>query len=255
MSQVFHLNVVPPGGVTSSATGARVYFTDLKDGDVVAPEFKVHFGLRGMGVAPAKSDRPNSGHHHLLVDTELPDLTNPIPNDFNHLHFGSGQTETTVKLEPGEHFLQLLFGDKDHVPHNPPLFSKKIKVFVSKPKARSPSPEGAEAYFVGLRDGAIVDKNFTVHFGLSGMGVAPAGIAKPNTGHHHLLVDTEIPPPDRPIPNDFQHLHFGSGQTEATLELPPGKHTLQLLLADSEHLPHDPPVVSKRITIQVRGGN
>ncbi len=255
MSQVIRVKVVPQGGVTRSAPGAMVYFTDLKDGDVVAPEFKVHFGLRGMGVAPAKSVRPNSGHHHLLVDTELPNLTKPIPNDFNHLHFGSGQTETTIDLEPGEHSLQLLFGDKDHVPHNPPLFSEKIKVIVSKPKVRSPSPKGAQVYFVGLKDGATVDRNFTVHFGLSGMGVAPAGIVKPSTGHHHLLVDTEIPPLDRPIPNDFQHLHFGAGQTEATLNLVPGKHTLQLLLADSEHLPHDPPVMSKRITIQVRRGN
>ncbi len=252
MSPVLRVTVVPPGGPTASPKDARIYFTQLKDGDVVAPEFKVHFGLKGMGVAPAKSDRPNSGHHHLLIDTELPELDKPIPSDFNHLHFGSGQTETTVRLEPGEHTLQLLFADKDHIPHNPPLFSERIRIAVTAPKPRSPAGKNAEVYFIGLADGAVVQKTFTVYFGLSEMGVAPAGINRPNTGHHHILIDAPMPPLDRPIPNDFRHLHFGSGQTEATLTLPRGKHTLQLLLGDSDHIPHDPPVASKPITIEVK---
>ena len=252
MSPVLHVTVVPPGGPTASPKDARIYFTQLKDGDVVTPEFKVHFGLKGMGVAPAKSDRPNSGHHHLLIDTDLPEMDKPIPSDFNHLHFGSGQTEATVRLEPGEHTLQLLFADKDHIPHNPPLFSDRIRVVVAEPKPRSPSAKNSEVYFIGLKDGAVVSRTFTVHFGLSEMGVAPAGINKPNTGHHHLLVDTPLPPVDRPIPSDFRHLHFGSGQTEVTLTLTPGKHTLQLLLGDSDHVPHDPPVTSPPITIEVK---
>ena len=82
--------------------------------------------------------------------------------------------------------------------------------------------------------------------------MAPAGVATPNTGHHHLLIDTPMPPLDQPIPNDRNHLHFGLGQTETMLELPPGTHTLQLLMGDAEHVPHDPPVASRRITIQVR---
>ena len=84
-----------------------------------------------MGVAPAGSDRANSGHHHLLIDTELPPLDKPIPNDFNHLHFGTGQTEAEVTLKPGPHTLQLLLGDKDHIPHNPPVMSPRIKVVVA----------------------------------------------------------------------------------------------------------------------------
>ena len=83
------------------------------------------------------------------------------------------------------------------------------------------------------------------------MGVAPTGIVKPNTGHHHLLIDTELPPFDEDIPADKKHLHFGAGQTETVLELPPGKHTLQLMMGDAEHIPHNPPVVSKRITITI----
>jgi len=87
--------------------------------------------------------------------------------------------------------------------------------------------------------------------GLSGAGVAPAGIEKANTGHHHLLIDVDLPPLDQEIPSDKNHLHFGLGQTEARIELPPGRHTLQLLFADENHLPHSPPVYSKKITIIV----
>jgi hypothetical protein len=254
MSARIHVNVVPKGGPTPSAAGAQVYFTELKDGAVVPPKFTIHFGLKNMGVAPAGSDRANSGHHHVLVDTELPPLDKPIPNDFNHLHFGAGQTEATITLKPGEHTLQLLFADKDHIPHSPPLFSKRIKIRVSDPSLRTPSPPDAKVYLIGLHDGSVVTQHVTLHFGLVNMGVAPAGINKPNTGHHHLLIDTELPPFDQPIPNDFHHLHFGAGQTEATVNLPLGKHKLQLLLGDANHVPHNPPVFSKPIIVTVVKG-
>ena len=204
-----------------------------------------------MGVAPAGSDRENSGHHHLLVDTELPPLDQPIPNDFNHLHFGAGQTETEVTLKPGAHTLQLLMGDKDHIPHTPPVMSPLIRVRVVDPSARKPAPPDARVYFVGLEDGSVLPQKATIHFGLVNMGVAPAGIDRPNTGHHHLLIDTKLPPLDEPIPNDFNHLHFGAGQTEAIVTLSPGRHTLQLLLGDENHVPHNPPIMSKPIRVYV----
>lgn len=251
MSQRISVTVVPKGGPTPSAPGAELYFTDLKDGQNVPAKLTIHFGLKNMGVAPAGSDRPNSGHHHVLVDTDLPPLDQPIPNDFNHLHFGAGQTQATIDLKPGEHTLQLLFGDKDHIPHNPPLFSEKIKVRVAEPAQRTPSPADARVYFVGLKDGDKVPQNVTIHFGLVNMGVAPAGLANPNTGHHHLIIDSDLPPLDQPIPNDFKHLHFGSGQTEAAVTLPLGRHKLQLLLGDANHVPHDPPVMSQPITVTV----
>src|SRR4029077_1116196 len=119
------------GGPSPSPAGAEVYFIDLKDGATVPANLKIYFGLRNMGVAPAGSDRENSGHHHLLIDTDLPPLNQPIPSDFNHLHFGAGQTETEITLKPGEHTLQLLMGDKDHVPHTPPVMSQRIKVRVA----------------------------------------------------------------------------------------------------------------------------
>jgi hypothetical protein len=117
---------------------------------------------------------------------------------------------------------------------------------------RSPSPPGAELYFISPQDGAVLASPVTVRFGLKGMGVAPAGIAMESTGHHHLLIDAAMPPLDRPVPADAQHVHFGRGQTETAVTLTPGTHRLQLLLGDHLHLPHDPPVVSKVITITVR---
>jgi hypothetical protein len=119
--------------------------------------------------------------------------------------------------------------------------------------AQTPSPAGATVYFINLRDGQEVKSPFLVQFGLSGMGVAPAGVEKPNTGHHHLLIDTTLTPEQMaaPIPADDQHRHFGGGQTEAMIALPKGKHTLQLVLGDWSHVPHTPPVMSNVITISV----
>lgn len=116
---------------------------------------------------------------------------------------------------------------------------------------RTPAPGNAELYFISPADGATVSNPVTVRFGLRNMGVAPAGIKYDNSGHHHLLVDTELPAMEFPIVNDANHLHFGGGQTEATVELPPGEHTLQLLLGDFAHIPHEPAVMSERITITV----
>jgi len=124
----------------------------------------------------------------------------------------------------------------------------------------TPAPDGAQVYFVNLKDGASVSSPVTVLFGLKGMGVAPAGTDKEATGHHHILIDR--PPlgegPDGAeelnsgLPADDHHKHFGGGQTEVTLDLSPGTHTLQLVLGDLNHVPHNPPVTSEVITITVR---
>ncbi len=134
-----------------------------------------------------------------------------------------------------------------------PLLALAFGLFTAAPiqAEPTPAPAGAEAYLISPIDGATVSSPLTVRFGLKGMGVAPAGIQVPNTGHHHLIVDAEAPSTTQPIPKDAQHLHFGGGQTETVLDLPPGRHTLQLLLGDYAHVPHDPPVMSKPITITV----
>jgi hypothetical protein len=114
------------------------------------------------------------------------------------------------------------------------------------------APKGAEVYFQYPIDGLRVPQRFTVRIGLKDMGVAPAGTVKPGTGHHHLLIDADLPRADQPIPSDFNHIHLGNGQTEVVVTLPPGTHTLQLVVADHEHYPHLPPVMSKKITVYVR---
>ena len=117
---------------------------------------------------------------------------------------------------------------------------------------RTPSPPGAAVYIISPKDGATVSNPVLVQFGLKGMGVAPAGVKFDNTGHHHLLIDTEAPQDlSAPLPATDNIRHFGKGQTETSLTLAPGRHTLQLLLADQSHIPHDPPVISKKITITV----
>ncbi|RVT87094.1 DUF4399 domain-containing protein [Rhodobacteraceae bacterium CCMM004] len=123
----------------------------------------------------------------------------------------------------------------------------------------TPAPEGVELYFVTPQDGETVSSPVTVRFGLSGMGVAPAGTEKDGTGHHHLLLNRapfgegEFGEEEfvLAVPADDNHIHFGGGQTEVTLDLPPGQHTMQLVLGDHGHVPHDPPITSGVITVTV----
>jgi len=119
--------------------------------------------------------------------------------------------------------------------------------------ARTPAPDGVEAYIISPMEGVTVTSPLTVRFGLKGMGVAPAGVDKGKTGHHHLLVDLDkLPDMGMPIPSDQQHRHFGGGQTETTITLDPGQHSLQLLLGDMNHVPHQPAIKSSRIIIIVK---
>lgn len=116
--------------------------------------------------------------------------------------------------------------------------------------SRSEAPADAKAYIISPKDGEQVGETFTVTFGLKGMGVAPAGVDQKHTGHHHLMIDMdEMPPLDQPLGADVTH--FGMGQTETEVTLEPGKHTLQIILGDKYHIPHDPVVVSEKITVEV----
>ena len=116
---------------------------------------------------------------------------------------------------------------------------------------RTPAPPGATVYIIAPASGATVSSPVTVRFGLTGMGVAPAGVANPKTGHHHLIIDSPTPDLSLAVPKDAKRIHFGGGQTETTVELTPGKHTLQLVLGDANHIPHQPPIVSQVIEITV----
>lgn len=121
---------------------------------------------------------------------------------------------------------------------------------VAQDMPRSESAKDAQAYIISPQDGEVVDSTFKIKFGLTGMGVAPAGVDVKHTGHHHLLIDREeLPALGKPMGSDV--IHFGGGQTETNVTLEPGEHTLQLILGDKSHIPHDPVVVSKKITVTV----
>jgi hypothetical protein len=118
--------------------------------------------------------------------------------------------------------------------------------------AREPAPADARVRIIWPSDGAVIKGGkFWLRMGATNVGVAPAGVKKANTGHFHVIIDADLPPMDAPIPNNERYLHFGAGQTEVRLELPPGKHTLQVLLGDHDHIPHEPPLMSKKITVTV----
>ena len=116
----------------------------------------------------------------------------------------------------------------------------------------TPSTEGASVRIISPVDGEDLDGPVTVVFGLTGMGIAPAGVERAGTGHHHLIIDAHLPPMKKVIPLSENYRHFGGGQTQVTLALEPGEHTLQLLLGDHNHIPHEPPVYSEIIRIRVR---
>jgi len=133
-----------------------------------------------------------------------------------------------------------------------PIKSITLLVLLTFLSTPSSANEDTAAYIISPQDGAVVSSPVRVIFGLHNQfGVAPAGVVKDQTGHHHLLIDTDLPDLTVPVPKDEKHRHFGGGQTETDVELSPGKHTLQLLLGDFAHIPHNPPVMSQRITITV----
>ncbi|HEY8010503.1 MAG TPA: DUF4399 domain-containing protein [Rudaea sp.] len=119
--------------------------------------------------------------------------------------------------------------------------------------SRAKAQPGVSVFIISPKDGDTVGQDVLVQFGAKGIAVRPAGDPTPNTGHHHLLIDVaELPPGDAPIPNDATHKHYGKGQTEDTIHLTPGDHTLQLDFGDLAHMQFDPPLVSKKITVHVK---
>jgi len=129
----------PPGAAEAAmprrpaAEGASVYFITPQDGAVVSSPLRLEFAVAGMDVRPAGEDAENSGHHHILIDTDLPDMSLPIPADANHVHFGDGSTTAELTLAPGAHTLQLLFADYLHIPHDAPVYSERITITVEQP--------------------------------------------------------------------------------------------------------------------------
>jgi hypothetical protein len=241
--------------VSNDLSLSQVTFANLRDGYRVLSPFKVAFAVRGLGVTPAKVPVKNTGHHHLLINQDLPvSVRDDLPFNDKHRHFGKGQTSAVLDLPPGRHRLRLLFADADHVPYF--VFSREIAVEVvarrsevqaaQLPKVlrddfpRScalwyenlvtrPDPQGKVAYFVNLRDGDELLSPFNVKMGAEGYGICSADAKVENTGHFDLEVTR-----DGKLVRQWP---LRGGQTQVDAALAPGKYTMKLQLRASDGSP------------------
>ena len=215
--------------VEAGAVSPSVGFELPADGATVSAPFEVVMAATGLVVEPSGEINEGAGHFHILVDTDFVPAGQVIPTDEQHLHYGKGQTEISLELEPGEHTLRLQFADGAHTALEGGQYRDTITVVV---EAGTVSPSVG---FEQPADGASVGSPFEVVMAATGLVVEPSGEINEGAGHFHILVDTDFIPAGQVIPTDEQHLHYGKGQTEISLELEPGEHTLRLQFADGAH--------------------
>jgi len=235
--------------VEEDAAETSVAFFDPLDGTTVSSPFEVVMTATGLVVEPSGEVNEGAGHFHILVDTDFVTAGEVIPTDEQHLHYGKGQTAVSLELEPGEHTLRLQFADGLHTALEGEQYRDTITVTVE---------EGDETPAVGFEqpaDGATVSSTFRVVMAAAGLVVEPSGEINEGAGHFHILVDTDFTPAGEVIPTDEQHLHYGQGQTTATLELEPGEHTLRLQFADGLHTALEGDQYRDTITVTVEEGD
>ncbi|MEM7533512.1 MAG: DUF4399 domain-containing protein [Chloroflexota bacterium] len=223
----------------------NVFFKMPLDGAIVPPTFQVVMNAAGVAVDPAGDIIENSGHMHILVDTDFVPAGEVIPNDEQHLHYGDGSLMTELTLTPGPHTLRLQLANGAHIALNGDEYRDEIIVMVSED-----APDQSVG-FVMPADGAVVPETFDVQMTAAGLFVDPAGDIVENSGHFHILVNTDFIPAGEVIPNDEQHLHFGGAQTMTTLTLEPGEYTLRLQLANGAHIALDGEQYRAEIQISV----
>ena len=235
--------------VEEDAAEQSVAFFDPLDGTTVTSPFEVVMTATGLVVEPSGEVNDDAGHFHILVDTDFVATGQIIPTDEMHLHYGKGQTTATLELEPGEHTLRLQFADGLHTALDGDQYIDTITVIV---EAGDESPS---VRFEQPADGATVTSPFEVVMAATGLTVEPSGEVNEGAGHFHILVDTDFTPVGQVIPTDEQNLHYGQGQTTATLELEPGEHTLRLQFADGLHTALDGDQYRDTITVVVEAGD
>jgi len=223
----------------------NVTFRMPTDNAIVPTTFSVTMGAEGVSVEPAGEILENSGHMHILVDTDFVEAGNVIPNDNNHLHYGDGSVMTELELSPGSHTLRLQFANGAHIALAGDEYRDEIVVTV---KEDAPAES---VRFTSPLDGAIVPPSFELSMAAAGLLVEPAGEVVEGAGHLHILVNTDFVPAGEVIISDEQHLHFGAGQLETTLDLPPGEHLLRLQLANGAHIALDGDQYRDEITVIV----
>ena len=207
----------------------EVFFRQPTNNAIVPPTFVVKMGAAGVAVEPSGDVVPDSGHFHILINTDFIPAGEVIGTDEQHLHYGDASMETELTLPPGEHILRLQFADGEHTALEGDQYRDTIVVFVEED-----APDQSVAFFDPL-DGATVTSPFEVVMAATGLVVEPSGEVNDGAGHFHILVDADFTPAGETIGDDEQHLHYGKGQTAVTLELEPGEHTLRLQFADGLH--------------------
>ena len=215
--------------VEEDAADQSVAFFDPLDGTTVSTPVEVTMTATGLIVEPSGEVNDDAGHFHILVDTDFVPAGEIIPTDEKHLHYGQGQTSVSLELEPGEHTLRLQFADGLHTALDGDQYRDTIAIIVE---------VGDESPSVGFgipADGETVTSPFAVAMQATGLVVEPSGEVNEGAGHFHILVNTDFTPAGEIIPTDDRHLHYGQGQTIATLDLGPGEHTLRLQFADGLH--------------------
>ena len=219
--------------VTSATADSvvRVFFRQPTNFATVPPTFTVVMAATGLIVEPAGDVHENAGHMHILIDKDFVASGEAVPKDASDLHFGQGQLTATLSLPVGEHQLLLQFANGAHVAMDGAQYRDTITVTVAE---QAPA---AQVQIVEPKDGAEVSSPFTVTMAVAGMILEPAGaVTEEGRGHLHLLIDSDFIPAGEAIPKDETHLHFGLGQTQATLTLPEGEHTIRLQMANGAHI-------------------
>lgn len=208
---------------------AAVNFTEPANGATVDAPFTAKMMAENFALEPAGEVRNGAGHLHIMVDTDCISPGNVIPKDATHLHYGNGQSEATLDLLPGQYKLCLQAADGAHIALPGDGMADEINVTVA-------NYNGPRVFFASPTDGAIVSSSVQVTMASENFTVEPAGEVHERAGHLHIMVDTPCLPAGEVIPKDEMHLHYGNGQTEADIELAPGKHTLCLQAADGAHI-------------------
>ena len=212
-----------------SAAEPRVFFQQPTNNAVIPVTSTVVMGFEGVLLEPSGDVVDGSGHMHILVDTDFIEPGNVIPADSQHIHFGDASTTAELVLSPGSHTLRLQFANGAHIALEGDQYRAEIVVSV-----HGDAP-AQSVHFAQPRDGAIVPPSFDVVMAAAGISIEPAGDIKDDSGHMHILVNTDFIAPGDVIPADDQHIHFGTAQLTTTLDLPPGEHTLRLQLANGAH--------------------
>ena len=241
-------------------------FVEPHNGDIVTSPFNVEMAAQGLTVEPAGEIHAGAGHFHILIDTDFIAPGELLPFDESHLHFGKGQTTATLDLKPGVHVLRLQFANGAHIALAGDEYRATITVTVAAtPTTAIASPTvtatmpiasmpitasstvtptsvmsdaiaSPSVRFVEPHNGDIVTSPFNVEMAAQGLTVEPAGEIHAGAGHFHILIDTDFIAPGELLPFDESHLHFGKGQTTATLDLKPGVHVLRLQFANGAHI-------------------